>query len=77
MVTYLTVGSLNKDCRSAMLAGETVYACAGDWSLIGWPDCFAEWGFVAWVNSPGELAQVLPPCTGTQRWAGRKPRRIL
>ncbi len=77
MVTYLTVGSLNKDYRSAMLDGETVYALAGDWSLIGWPDFFAEWGFVTWVNSPEELAQVLPPYTGTQRWMGRQMRRIL
>jgi hypothetical protein len=76
-VTYLTVGSLNKDYRSAVLDGETVYVLSGDWSLIGWPDFFAEWGFVTWVSSPEELEQYLPPYSKTQRWFGRRLRRIL
>jgi len=76
-VTYLTVGSLNKDYRSAVLDGETVYVLSGDWSMIGWPDFFAEWGFVTWVSGPEELEQYLPPYSGTQRWVGRRMRRIL
>ena len=76
-VTYLTVGSLNKDYRSAVLDGETVYLLSGDWSLIGWPDFFVEWGYVTWVASPEELEQYLPPYSGTQRWVGRRMRRIL
>jgi hypothetical protein len=76
-VTYLTVGSLNKDYRSAVLDGEAVYLLSGDWSLIGWPDFFAEWGFVTWVTGPEELEQYLPPYTDSQRWLGRRLRRIL
>ncbi len=76
-VSYLTVGSLNKDYRSAVLDGETVYVLSGDWSLIGWPDFFAEWGFVTWVKSPEELEQYLPPGTSTQRWMGRRLRRVI
>ncbi len=76
-VTYLTVGSLNKDYRSAVLDGETVYVLSGDWSLIGWPDFFAEWGYVTWVTSPEELEQYLPPGTSTQRWMGRRLRRVI
>ena len=76
-VTYLTVGSMNKDYRSAVLDGETVFVLSGDWSLIGWPDFFAEWGYVTWVTGPAELEQYLPPYTKTQRWVGRRLRRIL
>ena len=76
-VTYLTVGSLNKDYRSAMLDGETVFVLSGIWSLIGWPDFFAEWGFVTWVTGPDELETYLPPYGKTQRWFGRRLRRIL
>ena len=76
-VSYLTVGSLNKDYRSALLDGETVFVLSGDWSLIGWPDFFAEWGYVTWVSSPEELEQYLPPYSKRQRWVGRHLRRIL
>jgi hypothetical protein len=76
-VTYLTVGSLNKDYRSAVLDGETVYVLSGDWSLIGWPDFFAEWGYVTWVSSPEELEPYMPPGSNTQRWLGRRLRRII
>ncbi len=76
-VTYLTVGSMNKDYRSAVLDGETVYVLSGDWSLIGWTDFFAEWGYVTWVTGPEELEQYLPPYSKTQRWVGRRLRRIL
>jgi len=76
-VAYLTVGSLNKDCRSAVLADETVHVLLGDWSLIGWPDFFAGSGYVTWVTSPEELEQYLPPYTNTQRWMGRRLRRVI
>ena len=73
----LTFGSLNKGSRSAVLDGETVFVLSGDWSMIGWPDFFPEWGFVTWVSGPEELEQYLPPYSGTQRWVGRRMRRIL
>ena len=72
-MTYLTVGSLNKDYRSAVLDGETVYRPVGDWSLIGWPDFFAEWGYVTWVTEPGGAGAVPAAVSGPQRWIGRQP----
>jgi hypothetical protein len=60
-----------------LLDGETVFVLSGDWSLIGWPDFFAEWGYVTWVSSPEELEQYLPPYSKRQRSIGRHLRRIL
>ena len=72
-----SIASDSPGLRETVLDGETVYVLSGDWSLIGWPDFFAEWGYVTWVTSPEELEEYLPPGTSTQRWMGRRLRRVI
>jgi hypothetical protein len=70
-VLYLMAGTKNMDPRSAMLDGEATALVAGHAAAQAFMDFVVLSGGVTWVESPDEVAALLPPLAWWQRLIGR------
>lgn len=76
-LSYLMVGSLNKDVRSMALDGEALAVVADAWALQAWLDFVLLSGAVTWLDSREDADALLPPYPRLQRWIGRLLLRVL
>ena len=76
-VTYMTVGSLNKDARGMMTDGEVLQVTAGPWAMWAVADMWILTGSTTWIESQEELDRLLPPYKQWQRRMGRWVRKVI
>jgi hypothetical protein len=71
MVLYLTVGSHNQNYRGKFMDGEVLYVVARSGALLAYLDFLTILGLTTWVESVGELQELMPRYGGFKEWLGR------
>ena len=74
---YLTVGSKNQDPRSAFLDGEVAFVVAGPWSLAYYADFIALMADTTWIETEGQLEELISIDEEKARQLGRLIRKVL
>jgi hypothetical protein len=77
VVFYTMIGSHNHNARSMVTDGEAALVVSGWPSIVPVLDLIALIGQSRWVDDPSELAALIPPESGIERWLAHRFRLVF